>query len=106
MVLRAKAICRPFPSHRNIAAKPLKYYGYFFFRSDIAADPSDKGKAPFKLNGAAIVMEFKIITQHHPEPLLFPEIIGLDFSVPEIIFHVGVIVVLGPFGNAARSLGE
>jgi len=33
---------------------------------NIAADPLEKGKTPLSLQGAAIGMETKIVSEHHP----------------------------------------
>jgi hypothetical protein len=69
-----------------------------------AAHPFDKGKTPFKLQAAAIVVEFEIISPHHSESVLLQEIVCLNLSIPEIIFNIGVIFLFGIFGDAVLSL--
>ena len=73
---------------------------------NVAADPFEEGKAPFRLQGAAIVMEVEVVSEHDPEPVPFPEIVSPDFPVAEIFSHVRIVVIFGGFGDPVPAFQE
>lgn len=73
---------------------------------EIAADPFEDGKAPFQLHGAAVGLEVEVVAEHDPQPVPFPEIVGPDLTIPEVIFDVGVIVISGLLRDAVPALQE
>jgi hypothetical protein len=60
---------------------------------EIPSDPFQDRKAPFQLGSAAVGMEVKVIAEHDPKPVPFPEVVAPDLPIPEVIFDVGVIVI-------------
>jgi len=73
---------------------------------EIAADPFEDGKAPFQLQGAAAGLEVQVVAEHDPKPVPFPEVVGPDFTIPEVIFDVGVIVIRGRLRDAVPAPQE
>jgi len=55
----------------------------------------DQGKAPFQLDGPPIAAEVQVVAEHDPEAVPFPEIVTPDFTMAEVIYDIGVIVIRG-----------